>query len=96
MVHTLESIKNKSTRILKKYGVRKVDLFGSYADGTASDDSDIDLLVEFSTASVSLLLLSQLKYELEEDLGKSVDVIHGPLSKEAMIQPSKVVSLYEQ
>ena len=96
MVHTLDSIKNKSTHILKKYGVRKVDLFGSYADGTASDDSDIDLLVEFSTPSVSLLLLNQLKYELEEDLEKSVDVIHGPLTKESMIQPSQVVSIYEQ
>ena len=96
MVHTLDSIKNKPTHILKKYGVRKVDLFGSYADGTASDDSDIDLLVEFSTPSVSLLLLNQLKYELEEDLEKSVDVIHGPLTKESMIQPSQVVSIYEQ
>ena len=96
MVHTLDNIKNRSTHILKKYGVRKVDLFGSYADGTASDDSDIDLLVEFNTPSVSLLLLNQLKYELEEDLEKSVDVIHGPLLKEAMIQPNKVVSIYEQ
>ncbi len=72
MVHTLESIKNKSTRILKKYGVRKVDLFGSYAEGIASDDSDIGLLVEFSTNSVSLILFNQLKYELEEDLEKNV------------------------
>ncbi len=68
MVHTLESIRSKSTRILKKYGVRKVDLFGSYAEGTASVDSDIDLLVEFTTNSVSLLLLNQIKNEHEEDL----------------------------
>jgi predicted nucleotidyltransferase len=96
MVYSLESIKSKSVNTLKKYGVTKVDLFGSYADGTAKEDSDIDLLVEFKVASVSLFLISQLKYELEENLGKSVDVIHGPLPEEAMIQPSKVVSLYEQ
>jgi len=96
MVYTIESIKSRAFRTLEKYGVKRADIFGSYADGTAKDNSDIDLLVEFRTQSISLFVISQLKDELEENLGKSIDIIHGPLSEDAMIVTTKVVSIYEQ
>lgn len=95
MVLSIEKIRAEATNTVTKYGVKKVLLFGSYADGTANDDSDVDFVVEFNTAAVSLFVLSQLKYELEEKLGKQVDVIHGPLTDKSMIKADKVVSLYE-
>lgn len=95
MVLSIDKIKSETTDTVSKYGVKKVLLFGSYADGTANDDSDIDFLVEFDAASVSLFVISQLKFELEDRLGKQVDVIHAPLDNDAMIKPEKVVSLYE-
>ena len=49
-------------------------LFGSVVRGESTDDSDIDILVEFRGRK-SLLDLAGLKIELEETLGKRVDVI---------------------
>lgn len=81
--------------VAAEYPIRKVELFGSYAEGTNQEQSDVDLLVEFVTASVSLLTLSALKYRLEELLNTEVDVVHGPLEEGALITIGKVVPLYE-
>jgi uncharacterized protein len=53
---------------------RRVRLFGSVARGDEREDSDIDLLVDFSAGS-SLFDLLHLNRELEELLGHPVDVI---------------------
>jgi hypothetical protein len=78
-----------------KYPVKKVFLFGSYADGTATEDSDIDLVVEFTSPNVSLFLIMDMKYTLEERLHKPVDLVHGPLEPGAMIKLEKMVDVYE-
>jgi|SRR3989344_2868576 len=80
----LERIKRISIPILKKNGVVKAGIFGSYARGEAKKNSDIDLLIKFKGRK-SLLDLSGLKIELESKLKKEVDlteyvVIH-PLLK---------------
>jgi predicted nucleotidyltransferase len=95
MMVSVDRIKDIAISIAPKYSIKKIDLFGSYADETANDESDIDFLVEFESAAVSLFLLSKLKYDLEELLGKPVDVIHGPLTDNSLIEVNKVVSLYE-
>ena len=95
MVLSIEKIKSDAVDLVSKYEIKKITLFGSYAEGTATDQSDIDVMVEFNSSAVSLFVISQLKYELEEKYGKEVDVIHGPLVEGAMIKPNKVVSLYE-
>ena len=51
---------------------KKISLFGSYADGNANEDSDIDLLVEFLSSNVSLFTLYNIKYEIENKLHKEV------------------------
>lgn len=81
--------------IADEYEIKKVELFGSYAEGTNHEQSDVDLLVEFITSSVSLLTLNALKYRLEELFHTEVDVIHGPLEEDSLITPGKVVPLYE-
>lgn len=40
-----ENILSEITAILKQYGIEKIILFGSYANGTSNKYSDIDLLV---------------------------------------------------
>lgn len=75
------------------YALRKVSIFGSYADGRATANSDLDLLVEFEHPTVSLIKLNSLKYDLEDALGLPVDVIHAPLPVGSMIQPGKVVQV---
>ena len=78
----------------KEYPIVKAELFGSYAAGRSSPDSDVDLLVEFSSPQVSLLTLNSLKYKLEELLETDVDLIHGPLPEGSMIEIGRRISLY--
>lgn len=52
----------------------KAAIFGSFATGDATRNSDIDLLVKFKGVP-SLLDLSRLKLKLENKVGRKVDVI---------------------
>ena len=69
----IEEIKGKILPILKKYGVTRAGIFGSVVRGEAREDSDIDILVEIESR-MSLLDFVGLKLELEEALGKPVDL----------------------
>lgn len=75
---TLEELLHvKREEILKvcaKYGARNVRVFGSAARGEADEESDIDFLVEME-AGRSLFDLGGLQYELEQLLGRPVDVV---------------------
>ena len=88
---TVETIRNTLNSLKTDYALRKVSIFGSYADGRATDASDLDLLVEFDSPAVSLVKLNALKYDLEDALGLPVDVIHAPLPAGSMITVGKVV-----
>ena len=88
---TEEKIRNIVHGLKDAYALRQVSIFGSYADGRATEKSDLDLLVEFEHPSVSLIMLNSLKYDLEDALGLPVDVIHAPLPAGSMICPEKVV-----
>lgn len=69
----VEEIKRKILPVLKKYGVTRAGIFGSVARGEARENSDIDILVEIK-GRMSLLDFAGLKVELEETLGKPVDL----------------------
>jgi hypothetical protein len=90
---TNEIIREKVLELINSYPIKKIILFGSRADGTNSVDSDVDLIIEF-TEPISILTLSQIKCELEESIGLAVDVIHGPIREDDMIEVGKVVELY--
>lgn len=93
---TIENLKETITKIAGKYSITKVNLFGSYANGTANENSDVDLLVEFETKNVSLLKLSALKIEISEELKSEVDIVHGPVSDKSLLDIKKVIHIYEQ
>lgn len=76
MIYTVDEIRAIVTPIAKKYRLPAVYLFGSYARGTADAHSDVDLLVDTAgTELKSLMTLGALYNELEEALGKKIDLI---------------------
>lgn len=68
------TIKETVTPIAQRYGVKRLYLFGSYAKGTANEESDIDLLVE-KGKPMSLLKLSGMRQMVQEALNLSVDIV---------------------
>ena len=76
MIYTVQEIQSRVMPVAQKYGIKAVFLFGSYAKGTATEDSDIDLLIDTSgTALRSLLSLGALYNDLEAVLEKKIDLI---------------------
>jgi len=73
--YSIEEIKNRVAPIAAKYQLAAVYLFGSYARGDATAESDVDLLVDLSGSSVRGIILGGLYNDLEEALGVSVDLI---------------------
>lgn len=69
----LEQIKKKAVPILRKAGVKRSSIFGSYVRGENKEESDIDILIDFPR-SKSLFEFVGLQQELERVLGKKVDL----------------------
>lgn len=86
MILTIEEITKKVAPIAKKYNLKEVYLFGSYARGEAREDSDIDLLYVKFDNSMSLTTKYMLLDELEDGLGKKVDLV----SLQAFVMNKKV------
>ena len=69
----LQEIRQKAVPILKASGVTRSSVFGSYARGEQREDSDVDILVDMPKGK-SLLDLIGLEQDLQDALGKKVDV----------------------
>ncbi len=76
--------------------IEQISLFGSYADGRATQQSDIDLLVRFTSTIVSLFTLAKVLTHMEEKLGVSVDVVQDPVPDNSLLLINKKVTLYEK
>jgi uncharacterized protein len=62
--------------ICRKYHVRELSLFGSALRDDFRPDSDYDLLVEFEPdAPIGLIGLGNMEGELEDLLGRKVDLV---------------------
>lgn len=92
---TIGEITAAAANVLPVFGVKNAYLFGSYANNTQNEKSDVDLLVEFESAAVSLLTLAALKQRLEETLKMPVDIVHAPLPEDSFLEVGETVLLYE-
>ena len=91
---TVQQIADSVDVASREYPLRKVELFGSYANGKNTPQIAVDLLVEFVQPRVSLLMISALKLRMEELLGTDVDIIHGPLPNDSMLEVDRRIPLY--
>ncbi len=70
----IEEIKEAIVPVLIRHKIKRAGIFGSVAKGEAASNSDIDILVEMGT-QISLLEFVGIKYELEDLLGRKVDLV---------------------
>lgn len=74
---SLADISSAVSRVLPRYDVREAYLFGSFARGEQTPDCDIDLrLICGNTMTFGTLY--ELSLELEEKLGRKVDIVTNP------------------
>lgn len=78
---SVEEIREKISPVCEKYAVSEAFLFGSYARGDATEESDVDLRIVVGKP-FGMLTLNRLNEEFETALQKNVDVItHFPKKK---------------
>ena len=95
MTAVQQLLRERRTAILQlatQHGARRVRIFGSIVRGTATEGSDIDLLVAFEPDR-SLLDLIGFKQDLQELLGRPVDVVSegglSPYLKDRILQEAQ-------
>lgn len=72
-IFSIEEIKEIVKPIARRYGVQAIYLFGSYARGTATEDSDLDFLV-FGGEGFKYSLVYAMGEDLRESFKKNIDI----------------------
>jgi len=91
---TITDIKNAVVQVAPAHPILSIDLFGSFANGDNTDESDVDLLVYFDEKVASLFDMSGLKLDIQEKLNTKVDVVAGPLKENSYLTIDKKVRIY--
>lgn len=73
-IYTVEEIQSCISPIAIRYGVERVYLFGSYAKGCATAESDVDLRVDKGELR-GLFALSGMRLDICNALSKNVDLL---------------------
>lgn len=93
---TIELIQQAVIPLAEKYNIQKVDLFGSYAKGNATEKSDVDFLITFNNQTPSIFKVLGFKQELENRFNYPVDVVTLPLVRQDKLNIDKVINIYER
>ena len=75
MIYTTEELREIIKPIAEKYSIPAVYLFGSYARGEATDESDVDILVQIHGSIIHGFMIGGLYNDLCEAIGKKVDMV---------------------
>jgi len=67
-------LKKHKDELKKQYHVKNLAIFGSYVRGTQTENSDIDILVEFEKP-ITLIQFLKLENYLSQLLGLKVDLV---------------------
>ncbi len=74
-------LRERVPELRERYGVESLGIFGSYVRGEQSEDSDLDLLVEYKRP-MGLFKFASLRRYISEILGVDVDLVpRGALKK---------------
>ena len=103
MCYTVDEIRQRVHEATEEYNrhaeadarIKRMTLFGSYADGSATDNSDVDLLVTFFSPVVGFFTLARVLDTMETHLGLPVDLVQDPLPADTLLTIRKRVPLYD-
>ncbi len=84
-IYTINEIKQILKRILENMPVYRVVLFGSYAKNIATENSDLDLVIDTKEQLMGFKLYSLIT-KIEEEFNKNVDAFE----KSEIIENSKI------
>jgi predicted nucleotidyltransferase len=91
---TQKQIEDAINNAVPAFCIKSAAYFGSYAKAAQTETSDLDLIVEFTEPAVSLITLSALKDQLENELRVPVDIVHGPVTDSAYFDIGETVQIY--
>ena len=79
-MYTMQELVNKLTPIFKQYPIKRAALFGSYARGEQTENSDIDVFLEFDEDADLVRVFYVFWDDLEDKMQTKVDILtHGSL-----------------
>ena len=90
-IYTIDEIKEILYELLKNFPVESVILFGSYAKNSASENSDLDLVIDTKETLMGFKLYSLIT-KIEEAFQKQVDAFE----KSEIIDNSKIAEEIEK
>jgi predicted nucleotidyltransferase len=76
LTEIVDILKKHENELKKKYGIKKIGIFGSYLRGEAKEGSDFDILVEFEQdVDIGFLKFVEIENRLSDLLGVKVDLV---------------------
>ena len=97
MVYTIEEIQKRAVPIVRKYGVNSLSLFGLYAKGKATEDSDLDFVMDKWDLR-GLIQYISLVDDLEDEFHCHVDLVSKGSSNKKFLNAisNEEVLIYER
>ena len=78
-------LQTEMPKLQREFGITRMALFGSFAEGNPTESSDVDLIVE-SSQSLGLKFFELSDY-LSDSLGRKIDLVTFHQLKESMNKP---------
>ena len=75
IMKAIELLKKNENEIRKRFGVKKIGIFGSFARGEDREGSDIDVLVEFQDNCETFDNFMDLKFLLRDLFERKIDLV---------------------
>lgn len=74
-IESIETMLIENLNHIRKFGISRLGIFGSYSKGQPTETSDIDILIAFQPGKKTFDNYIELKFYLEELLNKRIDLV---------------------
>jgi hypothetical protein len=86
-VYSLDELRQLIRPIAEKYKIPTVYIFGSYARGEATENSDVDIIVDLTGAEMNFpFAIGALYNDFEDSLKKEIDLV----TERSLYQPTNM------